>query len=70
MINQMVLSREIEWIGYECKRSMLQVEFIAGPVYQYQNVPEKMYRDFLGASSHGTFFEDNIKGHYPYRKIR
>jgi hypothetical protein len=31
MVNQMVLSREI-WIGYEEKR-MLQVEFIAGGIY-------------------------------------
>ena len=70
MINQMVLSSEIEWIGYEQKRSMLQVEFIAGGTYQYDNVPERIYKDFLGADSHGIFFESNIKGRYSYRKIR
>ncbi len=70
MINQMVLSTEIEWIGYEHKRSMLQVEFIAGSVYQYDNVPERIYENFLTAPSHGRFFETQIKGRYSYRKVR
>ena len=70
MINQMVLSREIEWIGYDHKRNMLQVEFIAGGIYQYDRVPETVYLDFLEASSHGRFFEHQIKGNYTYRKIR
>lgn len=70
MINQMVLSSEIEWIGYEDKRSMLQVEFIVGSIYQYDEVPETVYHDFLNAPSHGRFFEQEIKGHYPYRRVR
>lgn len=70
MINNMVLSREIEWIGYEHKRNMLQVEFIMGSIYQYENVPETVYQEFLTASSHGCFFESNIKNKYRVRKIR
>lgn len=70
MINQMVISREIEWIGYEEKRHMLQVEFIAGSVYQYEDVPEQIYHEFLGAPSHGRFFETRIRNNYQYRKIR
>ena len=70
MINNMVLSREIEWIGYEHKRNMLQVEFIVGSIYQYENVPETVYQEFLTASSHGRYFESNIKNKYQTRKIR
>ena len=70
MVNNMVLSREIEWIGYEHKRSMLQVEFIAGPIYQYENVPEVVYQEFLTAPSYGRFFESNIKNKYQTRKVR
>lgn len=70
MINQMVISSEIEWIGYERKKSMLQVEFIAGSVYQYESVPETIFTEFLEAPSHGQYFESRIKGHYTYRKIR
>jgi hypothetical protein len=70
MINNMVLSREIEWIGYEHKRNMLQVEFIVGSIYQYENVPETVYREFLTAPSYGRFFESNIKNKYQVRKVR
>ena len=70
MVNQMVLSSEIEWIGYEHKNHMLQVEFITGGIYQYENVPAQVYEDFLSTDSHGRFFESKIKGAYPYRKIR
>ena len=70
MVNQMVLSTEIEWIGYEQKKRMLQVEFIAGSVYQYDNVPESVYQDFLQAPSHGRFFASQIKDQYSFRKIR
>lgn len=70
MINQMVLSTEIEWIGYEEKDRVLQVEFIAGGVYQYTNVPKWVYLEFLEAISYGRYFEENIKGKYPYRKVR
>lgn len=70
MINNMVLSREIEWIGYEHKRNMLQVEFIVGAIYQYENVPETVYQEFLTAPSYGRFFESNIKNKYQARKVR
>ena len=70
MINNMVLSREIEWIGYEHKRNMLQVEFIVGSIYQYENVPETVYQEFHTAPSHGRFFESNIKNKYHVRKVR
>ena len=70
MVNQMVLSRDIEWIGYEAKRQMLQVEFIEGPVYQYQPVAETVYQEFLKAPSHGRFFENRIKNHYSCKRVR
>ena len=70
MVNQMVLSTEIEWIGYEQKTNMLQVEFIEGGIYQYQNVPKNIYDNFLSADSHCRYFETSVKGRYQYRKIR
>jgi hypothetical protein len=66
----MVLSTEIEWIGYEHKRQMLQVEFIEGGTYQYEPVPETVYQEFLTAHSHCNYFEARIKNRYPTRKVR
>jgi len=70
MINQMVLSTEIEWIGYEERKNMLQVEFLTGSIYQYDGVSKKVYQDFMSAESYGTFHETQVKGKYPYRKVR
>ena len=70
MINQMVVSRDIEWIGYERKARMLQAEFIEGRVYQYANVDETVFHSFLEAPSHGQFFEHFVKGKYPYRRVK
>ena len=70
MVNHMVISSEIEWIGYEHKDRMLQVEFIEGPVYRYQEVPHNIFEEFLQASSHGRYFETNVKGKFEHRRIR
>lgn len=70
MVNQMVLSSEIEWIGYEQRNRMLQVEFIEGQTYQYQDVPETVYLSFLRADSHCNFLNDHIKGRYNFRRVR
>lgn len=70
MVNQMVLSTEIEWIGYDEKKNMLQVEFIEGRVYQYDQVPKDVYHAFLNTASHGKFFEESIKPNYPHRRIK
>jgi len=70
MINHMVISSEIEWIGYEHKDRMLQVEFIDGPVYRYQEVPHSIFEEFLQAPSHGRYFESNVKDKFEHRRIR
>lgn len=70
MVNQMVLSSEIEWIGYEPKKSMLQVEFIEGQIYQFDGVPERLYQDFLTSESYDEYLDCYIKPEYPHRRIR
>ena len=70
MVNHMVISSEIEWIGYEHKDRMLQVEFIEGPVYRYQEVPHAIFEEFLQAPSHGRYFEAKVKGKFEHRRIR
>ena len=70
MIKQMVDSSEIEWIGYDRKTQTLQVEFIVGGVYQYDHVPECVYQAFLAAPACNDFYEKQIKGQYPFRRIR
>lgn len=66
----LVTSTNICSIGYDQQSGTLEVEFTSGDIYQYYDVPEHLYREFLHASSFGGFLNDNIvKYHYRYRKM-
>ena len=62
-----VESSNIESIGYD--EGNLYVKFHNGGTYQYSNVPEDIYFQFLNAESKGKFLHANIKGKYSYSKI-
>ena len=65
-----VNSSNIRSIGYDPQLTTLEVEFTSGDIYQYFNVPEYLYQQFLNASSHGQFLNDNIRYNYRYQKVR
>ena len=70
MYRTQVNSSNIKSIGYDVASGVLEVEFTSGDVYQYYDVPEHLYQEFLHASSLGGFLDDNIvKYHYRYRKV-
>lgn len=64
-----VSSSNIRSIGYDSQSATLKVEFSSGDIYQYFDVPEHLYQQFLHASSHGQFLNDNIRYSYRYQKI-
>lgn len=65
-----VASSNILGIAYDEDTQEMQVEFTSGSTYKYDDVPQEIYEDFLGASSPGTFFANNIKGSYGYSRVR
>lgn len=66
-----VSSSNIHSIGYDSLTSRLEVEFLNGSIYQYLNVPERLYTQLMNASSHGEYLDAYIKkGGYSYIKIR
>jgi KTSC domain len=66
----LVESEAIAEIDYESANSTLFVRFAHGGWYSYFMVPPKAYAEFLAAESHGRFFQENIRDHYPYRPGR
>lgn len=62
-----VSSSNISTIGYE--RYTLIISFKDGGTYEYEDVPESVYNSLMSASSHGSYFSDNIKNVYRCRKI-
>ncbi len=64
-----VNSSNIQSIGYDAQSGVLEVEFTSGDVYQYFNVQEYLYQQFLHSSSHGQFLNDHIRYNYRYQKV-
>ena len=65
MRRQSVDSSAISSVGYDERKSMLEVEFQSGSVYDYLEVPPKVWKDFLKAPSKGRFFSQRIRGQFP-----
>lgn len=72
-----VSSSQIVSMGHDALTNVLEIEFKGhggkpGSVYQYQNVPEHIYKLLIGSESVGKYFGRVIKPHpdmYPFKKI-
>lgn len=70
-------SSNISAIGYdEVKISLssnivniLRIYFKNGLIYDYYNVPNEVYEEFLKSESKGTFFHKNINKKYTFLKV-
>ena len=56
-------------IRYYPDTSTLRIIFVSGTVYDYENVPEKVYKKMKTATSKGNFLNHHIKGNYDYKKV-
>jgi len=66
MERQQVQSSVIRSVGFDRDKSVLEIEFTHGAVYQYSGVPEFLYRGLMLAASKGEFFNTRIAGRYSY----
>jgi hypothetical protein len=69
-VNQIpVSSSNIASVGYDVATQTLQVEFLSGSLYQYFDVPQNIFDEFINAASKGKYFAAQIKGIYRYAKV-
>ncbi|WAS55389.1 DUF853 family protein [Burkholderia ambifaria] len=66
MERETVDSSTVLAIGYEPTTSILEIEFKTGRVYQYYNVPQVVYDQFMVSDSKGKFFNSYVKSAYAY----
>ena len=59
-------SSAISSVGYDERSSVLEVEFNSGVVYDYYDVPSRVYRDLLRAASKGRFVSRRVRDRYPF----
>lgn len=64
-----VQSHEIAIVGYDKTDSTLEITFRRGGVYHYFKVPESLYLSLLTSESLGTYFAENVKDKFSYKKI-
>jgi hypothetical protein len=64
-----VSSSNLASIGYDASSATLEVEFKSGEIYQYFEVPAHEYEALMQASSHGTYFNKNIRKRYREAKV-
>ena len=57
-------------IRYDANTHTLRVIYVSGSIYDYKQVPEKIYKDMRDASSKGEFLNKHIKPNYEFEKIR
>ena len=64
-----VKSSNIKSIGYDIKSKMLEVEFIGGRIYQYNNVDSEKHEALMKADSVGKFYAANIKNKFDWEAL-
>ena len=70
MINmQYVDSSNINAVGFDEEAEAMLVEFNSGDTYQYEQVPEQVFRDLMDAKSIGSFFHTHVRGVYDFAKV-
>jgi hypothetical protein len=64
----LVESAMISAVAYDDARQDLIVIFNTGQTYVYSDVPRDTYDALLAADSKGTYMQDHIIDHFPYRR--
>jgi hypothetical protein len=65
-----VESTTLATIAYDKSRKLLQLEFCSQAAYLYFGVPPAVHQALLGAPSKGRYFNQAIRGRFPYRLVR
>lgn len=70
MERQSVSSSNLASVGYDAQSQTLEIEFNHGGIYQYYKVPNSVHAGLMNASSHGEYFDRNVKKvGYRYTKV-
>lgn len=66
-----VISSNINSVGYDKNKNLLEVEFYNGGIFQYHPVTNEQYKDLMKADSIGEHFSKNIRNNkgIKYHKI-
>jgi hypothetical protein len=69
MLVAAVESTILATVAYDQVRELLQLEFCSRAIYQYVGVPAAVHAALLSAPSKGRYFNQAIRGRFPYCRI-
>lgn len=64
-----VASATLSIIAYDGSLNLLQLEFRSRAVYHYFGVPVAVHEALLDAPSKGSYFNQAIRGRYPFARV-
>ena len=64
-----VASAGIAQLGYEEGSEILEIKFVSGTIYEFYNVPLKLFDHLMNSSCKELFYETNILVRFPYKRI-
>lgn len=62
-------SSAIHSVDYDPRSRILTVRFTSLALYEYFDVPDMVFRQWMTADSKGTYFVQNIRDEYKYRRL-
>jgi hypothetical protein len=62
-------SSVVRYFSYDAEARRLRVHFVSGNVYDYLEVPLKVFEAMKKSGSKGTFLNIRIKGKYEFEQI-
>ena len=63
-----VESTTLAALAYDDAHEILQLEFRSRAIYRYFGVPAPVYEGLLAAPSKGKYFNQAIRGNFPYSR--
>jgi ATP-dependent DNA helicase RecG len=63
-----VVSSNIAAVGYDKETHILEIEFHHGAIFQYVDVPEKVYEELMNSPSQGAYFMNEIRDKFEFQK--
>jgi hypothetical protein len=70
MRRRRVESTTVRSVGYQRRSRILEIEFQSGVVYQYVDVPARVYEEFCKAESKGKYFNSEIRDGYEFVRVQ
>ncbi len=64
-----VVSTNVDSVGYDRESRTLEIAFLSGGVYQYDNVPPSVHTALLQADSIGAYVNTVLKKRYRSRQV-